>query len=450
MGTGALITALVFAWGIRRYGNAEDFCRRLYSEVEARRPHPQFAPTPLAHEAFPGNAAAGTDSTESPAALLEDLIPSPAPRATLMPDAGSRQASAAIFVPVESELQQRPAAREARVAVSSPTPTPGPPAAGLLPRVQLSGLRHYWQTWNNCGPATLAMNMSYFGSKLSQADVAAALRPYRDDKNVSPDEMAAYARARGLQAIVRVNGDAGRLKRLLSAGVPVLLETWYEPKPNDGMGHYRLLVGYDDAAREWIAYDSYDGRGLDKSQPYAGIRLPYDEVARLWEAFNRTYVVLYDETRAAAVEGILATDLEDATMLAAALEKARVTALDQPRNAFAWFNAGSTLVALERYEDAAQMYDRARRIGLPWRMMWYQFGPFEAYYETGQYDEIISLADATLRNAQIEELYYWRGLAQQAVGDADAARESWRRAVELNRHFAPAHEALQALDTPPS
>jgi hypothetical protein len=97
------------------------------------------------------------------------------------------------------------------------------------------------------------MNMSYFGSKLSQADVAAVLRPYRDDKNVSPDEMAAYARARGLQAIVRVNGDADRLKRLLSAGVPVLLETWYEPKPNDGMGHYRLLVGYDDAAREWIA-----------------------------------------------------------------------------------------------------------------------------------------------------------------------------------------------------
>jgi hypothetical protein len=82
--------------------------------------------------------------------------------------------------------------------------------------------------------------MSYFGSKLSQADVAAVLRPYRDDKNVSPDEMAAYARARGLQAIVRVNGDADRLKRLLSAGVPVLLETWYEPKPNDGMGHYRL------------------------------------------------------------------------------------------------------------------------------------------------------------------------------------------------------------------
>jgi tetratricopeptide (TPR) repeat protein len=150
------------------------------------------------------------------------------------------------------------------------------------------------------------------------------------------------------------------------------------------------------------------------------------------------------------VEGILGADLEDATMLAAALEKARVTALDQPRNTFAWFNAGSTLVALERYEDAAQMYDRARRIGLPWRMMWYQFGPFEAYYETGRYDEIISLANATLRNAQIEELYYWRGLAQQAKGDANAARESWRRAAELNRNFAPAQEALQALDTPSS
>jgi tetratricopeptide (TPR) repeat protein len=196
-------------------------------------------------------------------------------------------------------------------------------------------------------------------------------------------------------------------------------------------------------------HDSYDGRGLDKSQPYAGIRLPYDEVARLWEAFNRTYVVLYDDARADAVEGILGADLEDATMLAAALEKARVTALDQPRNTFAWFNAGSTLVALERYEDAAQMYDRARRIGLPWRMM-VPVRPVRGVHETGRYDEIISLANATLRNAQIEELYYWRGLAQQAKGDANAARESWRRAAELNRNFAPAQEALQALDTPSS
>ena len=80
------------------------------------------------------------------------------------------------------------------------------------------------------------MQLSYFGSRLTQADVAAVLRPYRDDKNVGPEEMAAFARDQGMHALVRVNGDAERLKGLLAAGLPVLIETWYEPKPNDGMG----------------------------------------------------------------------------------------------------------------------------------------------------------------------------------------------------------------------
>jgi hypothetical protein len=309
----------------------------------------------------------------------------------------------------------------------------------------LGGLRHNWQTWNNCGPATLAMNLSYFGGKLSQADVAATLRPYRDDKNVNPDEMADFARAQGLNALVRVNGDAIRLKRLLAAGVPVLIETWYEPEPNDGMGHYRLLTGYDDARQEWIAYDSYDGRGLVKGDPYAGIRLPYDEVGRLWAVFNRAHVILYDDARADAMAAILGEDIDDAAMWERALRDAIAAGEAQPQDPFAWFNAGSSLVALGRHEQAALAFDQARRIKLPWRMLWYQFAPFEAYYETGRYDEVIALADATLRNAQIEELYTWRGRAQQAKGDVAAARASFERALQLNSGYAPAATALAEL-----
>ena len=56
-------------------------------------------------------------------------------------------------------------------------------------------------------------------------------------------------------------------------------------------------------------------------------------------------------------------------------------------------------------------------------MLWYQFGPFEAYFATGRHAEIVALADATLRNVtDVEELHYWRGMALQALGDTDAAR----------------------------
>ena len=225
------------------------------------------------------------------------------------------------------------------MAASSPTlanthtPTPFPTATSsptaLASAIRLTGLTHAWQTWNNCGPATLAMNLSYFGNRATQAEVAATLRPFKDDKNVNPEELAAYARAQGLRALARVNGSSEMLRQLLTAGVPVLIEAWYEPKPNDGMGHYRLLVGFDDAAQEWIAYDSYDSHGLVKGQPYAGIRLPYVETAGDWAVFNRTYLLIYDEARAAAIARIVGADLDDAAMWPRALAAAEAEVAQQ-------------------------------------------------------------------------------------------------------------------------
>ena len=40
----------------------------------------------------------------------------------------------------------------------------------------------------------------------------------------------------------------------------MIVETWHEDEPNDGMGHYRLLTGYDDAAQHWTAFDSFDAK----------------------------------------------------------------------------------------------------------------------------------------------------------------------------------------------
>jgi tetratricopeptide (TPR) repeat protein len=438
-----ILTSPVMVWGAHRYDGLGNFFLRLYAEVQARRPHPDFVPTPFVAGSVDFAAEFHAAPTIAPSGLESTSRPTPS---RLMPTVAVK--SVVISAAVKQAATARP--------TNTPRPTPSPTAAPIatarntLPdRVQLTGLRHSWQTWNNCGPATLAMNLSYFGSKLTQADVAATLRPYRDDKNTGPDEMAAYARSQGLRALVRVNGDAGRLKALLAAGIPVLIETWYEPEPNDGMGHYRLLVGYDDAAQEWLVYDSYEALGLTTGAPiYTGIRIPYDEVARLWEAFNRTYLVIYDDARRAAVEAVLGNDLDDAAMWGGSLETARAAVQAQPKNAFAWFNAGTSLLALGRADEAAWAYDQARQVGLPWRMLWYQFGPLEAYYSVGRYDEVIALTNATLRHANIEELYTWRGLAELAKGDANAARGSFQRALQFNAGYAPAAAAMQSLAAP--
>jgi tetratricopeptide (TPR) repeat protein len=290
------------------------------------------------------------------------------------------------------------------------------------------------------------MYLSFFGEKMDQAAAGAALRPFKDDKNVSPEELAEYARRQGLNAISRVNGDELLLRRLVAAGVPVLIETWYEPKPNDGMGHYRLITGYDDSRREWIAYDSYDSSGIVRGAPYEGIRLSYSDFDRLWKVFNRTYLLLYDDAHRSAVEGIIGSDLEDDAMWQRALDAASIEAESSPADPFAHFNLGSAQVAVGNYSAAAESYDRARVLGLPWRMLWYQFGPFRAYYEIGRMDEVLALANATLRSTKsLEEAWFWRGLAHNALGDRVAARDAWSRALSLRPNYPDALAAMESL-----
>jgi tetratricopeptide (TPR) repeat protein len=320
---------------------------------------------------------------------------------------------------------------------TAPSPAPPPaPTAALPPSAAIGGFRHEYQTWNNCGPATASMALSALGAAGDQSEAASFLKPDPDDKNVGPEELAAYARQRGYGASVRVNGTIERLKALLVAGFPVIVETWFIPDPGDEMGHYRLLSGYDDAAGEFTALDSYHG---------PNVRLPYAEFDGLWRIFNRTYVVVYPSDREEAVQAQLGLDGDDGAMFAAAAARARAELAARP-DAFGWFNLGSSLVGLGDMPAAAEAFDEARALGLPWRMLWYQFGPFEAYAAVGRWPEVAALAEANLANADnLEESHYWLGRARAQAGDVDGARAAWQRALALNPNAAFVRDALEAL-----
>lgn len=443
-----LLSLAAVALGSLRYGGPDGLLLRVRVALAQRsapvETPPAFVPTPLS-----------TPTGSQPLALLASgptVVHDSAPTATPTVAHGPLRLPTVPFAPAES-LPERPTPSPTATATPSPTPqptatpvppTPTPPSAAGSGFAQLDGLAHYWQTWNNCGPATLAMNLSYYGLPLSQKQTAAALKPNWDDKNVSPHEMVAYARSQGLSALARVGGAPERLRRLVDAGIPVLIETWLDH--DGGMGHYRLVVGYDDAAGQWIVYDSYISDGVDPKQPYPGIRVGYVDLARLWRVFDGTYVLIYDPARAAAVQEILGDEADDAMMWQRSLERAQAEAAATPGDPFAWFNLGSSLTALGRYGEAASAFDQARLIGLPWRMLWYQFAPFRAYYEAGRYAELLALADSVIATAgNIEETFYWRGKALQATGDSAAARQAYQRALELNPNYAEAQQALAEL-----
>jgi len=308
-------------------------------------------------------------------------------------------------------------------------------------------MRHAWQTWNNCGPATLAMDLSYFGSTIDQAQAGAVLRLSPDDKNVSPEELVTYAQSQGYLAALMVNGSGDLARTLVSNGVPVLVETWHEDEPDNGLGHYRLLAGYDDAQQNWIVYDSYDRTGLIDGDRYQGLRMPYAKLDGWWKVFNRTYVLVYPPHLTPVVDGILAAyGAQPATMWTAAAAQAQTELAVDGSDAFAWFNLGSSLAAQGRYDEAAAAFDQARTLGLPWRMLWYQFGPFEAYLAVGRAQDVVALADSVnAGTTSIEEIHYWRSRGLAAQGDQAGARQALDQALTLNPTFAPAQAALAAI-----
>lgn len=331
-----------------------------------------------------------------------------------------------------------------------PTPTPLP----LPPTARLAGIQHYFQDWNNCGPATLAMTLSYFGRTDKQSDTARVLKPNPEDRNVTPAEMAAYVQEQTeLEALSRINGSLDVLRGLLAAGVPVIVEVGLDPPGEFAWmgwyGHYLLVVAYDDDAQAFWVYDSWFGTSEvpGENATSEGRVLSYEELDRMWRQFNRSYIAVYEAAQAPAVEAVIGENLDDAVMWAAALARVEGELRQEASDPFLWFNLGSVYNGLGDYERAATAFDQARAIDLPWRMLWYQFGPYEAYYEVGRYEDVIVLADVTLQDRPyFEEAFYYKGLALAAQGEPAAARDNLQKAVDFNPNFAPAAAVLAELE----
>ena len=356
-----------------------------------------------------------------------------------------------------SEVSPRPL--EPRIVATEPQSqtepdTVSPEAAdepASLPRVALpssariSGIVHQQQTWNNCGPATITMALSYYGWELDQAFAGARLKPNREDKNVSPHELADFvAEESFVKAIVRMGGTLELLKLLVVNDFPVVIETGAMFEAYDWIGHYRALVAYDDSLQLFYFFDSFLGVG-DAAQ---GITESYAQVDSDWQAFNRTFIVVYEPQREGLLRSLLDEHWDASDAAQFAFESAQNEARLEPQNAFAWFNMGTSLVALDRYQEAAAAFDHANRTGkLPWRIYWYQFGAFEAYFQVGRYDDVLSLARINQNNSrELEETYYWQGRVQAAQGKPQQAATSYRRALAYNPQYDDALQALEDLN----
>jgi hypothetical protein len=83
---------------------------------------------------------------------------------------------------------------------------------------------------------------------------------------------------------------------------------------------------------------------------------------------------------------------------------------------------------------------------LPWCMLWYQFTPYEAYYNVGNYKNVLALANTSLTTTtDVEETYFWRGMAEAALGKPQSAINDLKHAVDYNRNFTLASSMLAQI-----
>ncbi|MFD1732310.1 C39 family peptidase [Deinococcus malanensis] len=385
-------------------------------------------------------AAFGVGQLQAPATPLPAMTPATVP-------ASPPSVTAPAEPPAEPESAPVPA-----VPAPAPPPvvTPSPPH--LPVRARIPGVRHEYQRLNNCGPVTIGMALSRWGSTLNQYDIAPRLKPARGDVNVSPDELAAYARSQGMDVHLARGGDRTLLRGLLAAGFPVIVETWFVTPDSGGMGHYRLLTGYDDTTMQFSALDSYLGP----------LRMDYAGFDQLWRSFGRTYLVVSAPEKTAQVRDLLGFRADP---VAAKQDNLRVAQAEANRlgDAISFLNLGQARLELGDARGAGRAFDQAfaapadRSLdpsrpgwvqgGLPWRTLWYSFGPLEAYIRTGRPADVLRLTGAVLRSVPThEEAHYWRGRALSAVGRVAEARGAYHEALRLRPGFESARVALSALN----
>lgn len=342
---------------------------------------------------------------------------------------------------------------------SAPSPTPTITATPLPGKVSLQGVRYDDQhgRFNYCAPANLSMALSYWGWDGNKDTLGPVIKPDPKDKNVMPYEMADYVLEHTeFDVAVRVGGDLDTIKRFIAAGYPVLVEKGTYLRDLTGvvswMGHYQVITEYNDEAQEFTTQDSYVGPDHI---------VPYEEMLRNWRAFNYTYLIIYPPDMQAEVTSLLGEDLDETSNYQRAAQRAsdEIFALEYSDQFFAWFNRGTNLMYLQDYAGAAEAYDNAFTIyaGLdpenrPWRMLWYQTGPYFAYYHSQRYWDVLSLAETTLDAMQseknLEESYYWLGMAKAALGDTAGAIQDFRTSLELHPGFEPALYQLELLGAP--
>lgn len=308
-------------------------------------------------------------------------------------------------------------------------------------RKVLNNNYHIFQTFNNCGPASLSMALYYYGYNVSQSELGNDLRPYQhptgdnDDKSVTLYELAEKSKEYDLVPYHRPNGDIEILKRLIAADLPVVTRTWLNP--NEDIGHYRVVKGYDETRGILIQDDSLQGANLEYT---------YNELLEIWKPFNYEYLVLVPKDKVKEVEAILGPNVDEDYAWQKSLERSIEIFATNPTDVNAGLNISVAHYNLGHYPESIEAFEQVET-RLPSRALWYQIEPIKSYYELGNYDRVFEITNRIINNHNraFSELYIIRGDIYKERGQINQARAEYEKAVLYNKNLEAAQIALESL-----
>lgn len=144
----------------------------------------------------------------------------------------------------------------------------------LSPRSQyVAGVPFYPQTQYQCGPASLAAVLNYWGRAVTPEQIAEEI--YRPQmKGALSLDLWRYAKGQNLRASIR-QGSWDLLETQVSRNRPVIafLNLGFQQAP---LGHFLVVVGVDPEDKSVIAYS-----GTQRNQ-----RIPYDRFMPAWQKTN--------------------------------------------------------------------------------------------------------------------------------------------------------------------
>ncbi len=204
---------------------------------------------------------------------------------------------------------------------------------------------------NNCGPASIAEVLSFWGINRTQGQVQDFTRADGNYGGMSPFGVPLYAQSLGMQSLLGVGATQGLVKALVSNGFPVIVSQWVSL--DDHYGHYRPIEAYDDQRGIFISSDPYLG---------ANHQISYDEFGKIWGNQHERFMVIYPPDHQALLNAVVASagwDAKRAYQDDLVLQQYRLaTGQDGPSG---WgFRQGYNMTSLAWAQVQLGQYDAAR------------------------------------------------------------------------------------------